>query len=241
MTKNDLYRLFGESVKYSPPNEDRSQQLQTFAVLRSENDLIAESLGRSVLDRGKPFFYSRKWAASNYNANVIEYEYPGLFALDLSPQLNGFFNKSGERSETITIRLYCLYPNVERLEDDTIKSLCKNILTDEIYLLTKGLLKSSLYYIQDSIYANTNVDATYRWYNKGYLDYLVTSGDIATYTENKESTLFFQNRLRQNNAGIQGNHIDDLGIHKLTGVYFDLSFYEIDCKKSYDFEFSNKC
>jgi hypothetical protein len=82
-----FYRLCAEFVQHYPEMELPCQRMQTFAAIESYADINKPNLGKTILDRDKPFFFSRKWAAANYNPSKLEasgpmmtaFEEPGLF------------------------------------------------------------------------------------------------------------------------------------------------------------------
>lgn len=227
MNRNDLFRLLKEAVKYSPTVTTGSNQLrlETFAVVRSAGEAISESLGKTVWDRDKNFFYSRKWEALNYSANNIAHEYPLLIAYDLSPRLTNFFQSKGHRIRQI--RLDCLYPNIEKL-DQNVKLQCKKLHVQEIYDVTEAMLIQVLSYINNIVYAN--VDGTPGYHNQSRLDQQVSDGDVTAYTIDTNATNTLKRQLKDQNETMSGGYIDDQSVNALCGVHYTFSLVESACE-----------
>ena len=227
MTKNDFFRLLGEAVKYSPSVAVGRVEipLNTFAVLRSPIELTAESLEKTIWDKGKPYFYSRKWEAFNYSANRISFEYPILVAYDLGPRITDFFSGKGQR--LTNIRLDCLYPNVEKAGAD-VKQACKALVVNEIYDLTHAHLLQVLAYMKNCIYAD--VDGTHGWHNLDRLNDQVADGDVTTYTKDVNTTAIYTRRMKENNGQINGGYLDDESKDMLCGLTYTITLQESACE-----------
>lgn len=239
MTKNDLFRLLGEAVKFSPEVtvSRTALRLNTFAVLRSPAEMNSDSLEKTVWDRDKPFFYSRKWEANNFTANRVNFDYPALIAYDLQPRLTGFFKGKGKR--LINIRLDCLYPNVAKA-DQNIKNACKELLVQEIYTATEAMIIQALSYLKNSIYAT--VDGTPGWHNQDRLDQQVTDGDVTTYTKDVNQTNIFLRDIQAQNETMGGGYVDDESKDALCGVHYNFILTESACEvQDSEFQTINCC
>lgn len=222
MDKRTFYRILGQAVKYSQATGNKWEQFQTFAVLRDRSDFAAESLGRTILDRYKPFFYSRKWEGKNYPAGNVAFEYPGLFVIETFPLIETPFAIKTQRCHSI--QLICAYPNIEKLEDATIKAMCKNLLTDEIYILCNDLMQQVFLYLKNTVYAT--VDGVNGWHNQNRLVYQLEQGDISSYSIIQRETNAYQKQLIQDNPTANGVYLDDVGKDMLCGVQYSIRFCE---------------
>lgn len=108
MEKSEFWGLFKKFVKGHPINEARPcYRLDTWAVLKNfEADLNDPALGMTILDRDKPHFFSRVWAAAKYNPNAIRHRFPALVAniLEVANERTG----KGERVEKVVFDLAVL-------------------------------------------------------------------------------------------------------------------------------------
>lgn len=237
MDLTTFYRILGQSVKYSAASANKWEQLQTFASLRDRSDFAAESLGRTILDRYKSFFYSRKWEGKKYPAGEVVFEYPALFSIQTAPFVETPFAKT--RTRCHNMQLMWVYPNIEKLENPTLAAMCKNLLTDEIYILCNDLAEQTFLYLKDVVYAT--VDGVNGWHNKARLDYQLAQGDITTYSIIHGETSAYQKQLIQNNQTAQGIYIDDQGKDMLCGVQYSIRFCETSVCNSQENSFDLIC
>lgn len=217
MDKQTFYRILGQAVKYSKAQDKKYKQLQTFAVLRDRSDFAAESLGRTILDRYKPFFYSRKWEGKKYPAGEVVFEYPALFVIETAPLLETPFAQKSQRCTNM--QLMVVYPNIEKLENAGIKAMCEKLLTDEIYTLADDLMRQVFLYLRSTIYATVGgVDG---WHNEKKL-----IADGTTYTKIERQTNAYLKQLIQDNQIANGIFVDDEGKDMLCGVQYAIRFCE---------------
>lgn len=229
MTRNDLYSLLIQAVRFHPEGEAGPwEQLQTFSVLQHMGSLNAESLGRSVLDRGKPFFWSRRWENLGY-PSAIEFDFPAVFVIDRSAQFNSPFQQQG-RSICPLHQIAVLYPNVENLEG-TIAARCNFLHTEEIQQLTESMLVYLLEYIRSAIYASVD-GADPAWYNQDYLDWYADENTV-TYTMEALETHSFRKSMEAENGQLQISYHDDISAFKLCGVSADVRLCTPKCSSGY--------
>lgn len=87
MTTNEIYQQIKNAVLYYPIDEKKCLTPQTFRVLINEANLTAPNLGATILDKFGPFFFSRAWAANNYDKHNIVFDYPLVVVTPLSRTL----------------------------------------------------------------------------------------------------------------------------------------------------------
>lgn len=76
---SDVYAAIKKLVKTWPIEENKPN---TFAVLTSFSDLDSPSLGKTIRDKDRPYFYSKAWADQMYNPSRIRWAVPGVFLFE---------------------------------------------------------------------------------------------------------------------------------------------------------------
>ena len=84
----------------------RCEQIQTFAVLDEWQVASREQLEKTVIEKYKPFFYSKKWNQEGYPSGNMSFEYPLLVIIPQSQNIKGI--AGGECSNSITFHLAVL-------------------------------------------------------------------------------------------------------------------------------------
>lgn len=87
-------------------NTVRCEQIQTFAVLDEWQVASREQLEKTVIEKYKPFFYSKKWNQEGYPSGNMSFEYPLLAIIPQSQNIKGI--AGGECSNSITFHLAVL-------------------------------------------------------------------------------------------------------------------------------------
>lgn len=187
-TLTDFYNALKQAVMFSPqyvvPNSGngkawKCRQLQTWRVMSKERgaELASPNLGATVCDKGKPFFWSRKWHESKYS-DSITFTYPALLLTELSFQTEKAFQKNTKRCYTFQLAV------VDQLSGDCAKCLCESCekrTIGEIHADTEALLFSALYYLSNIRQATTEPDGATVWANVDYLQALKDAGGISDF------------------------------------------------------------
>lgn len=84
----------------------RCNQIQTFAVIDEWQVASREQLEKTVIEKYKPFFYSKKWNQEGYPSGNMSFEYPLLAIIPQSQNIKGI--AGGECSNSITFHLAVL-------------------------------------------------------------------------------------------------------------------------------------
>lgn len=84
----------------------RCNQIQTFAVIDEWQIASREQLEKTVIEKYKPFFYSKKWNQEGYPSGNMSFEYPLLAIIPQSQNIKGI--AGGECSNSITFHLAVL-------------------------------------------------------------------------------------------------------------------------------------
>lgn len=237
MKKSDLFRMIGKAVQAHPYNAKQHLQLQTFCVVRGRGEVNGESLSRSVVDRFKPYFYSRRWEAHGFTSDAIEYDFPAVFAIELPGTING--GPLNPRATLCTdIQLVCLYPNIEHL-DDSLSARCNALLVQEIEAITLEHLVYIFKLIGTGVFAVTDKDPAGGWYLESELEYLEDQAEILTYTIDQAKTQSWKKRFEADNQQVAVDYIDDFTVHKLCGTSMTIRSCESLCSPSLATEFSS--
>lgn len=232
LTVDDFFRLLKEAVMYSPPNEHKCKQLQTFAVLESMIDLNTANLGKTSRERDKNYFFSREWAQKKFSGSDISYEYPAVIVFEKSIDNIKF-------DENFTHMCYNFQVAVldEYIESCVDCDYCTDRTRNDIFLDTEDLLIKTLKYLHNVVYARIDGDSsTDGFYNVGFLDQLVTEAEIPGYEIIVPETRKYKLSIRQSNELKVGVRYD-IGADKLHGTMIDISFCSEKCFDG-DFNFN---
>lgn len=103
----ELYSAIRNVLALSQQNPTvRCEQIQTFAVLDEWQVASREQLEKTVIEKYKPFFYSKKWNQEGYPSGNMSFEYPLLAIIPQSQNIKGI--AGGECSNSITFHLAVL-------------------------------------------------------------------------------------------------------------------------------------
>lgn len=216
-----FYRLCAEFVQFYPKASYDCDRLQTFAAIESYADLNTPNLGKSDLDRGKPFFFSRKWAAAQYNPSQLSatdpimtaFEEPGLFVDPFNTQMKAYYN--------IQVAFLGKYePSNKKTKDH-----CKNRTRNEIYLKSEEFARQFFSYLSDVAYFT----------GQGFFNRNVAPHVLETVPEEDAAiTRQFVKMLREENKQVQ--HVRwEGGINDLYGTYITIKLCAVTCEQfAYD-------
>ena len=207
---NDFYTALKQAVMFSPQYVEadsgngkvwKCRQLQTFRVMQKERgaDLKAPNLGATICDKGKPFFWSRRWHENGYG-DPITFNYPALLLTELSFTPERLFQKQTKRCYTFQIAV------VDQIGSDCKECNCQSCekrTGNEIFADTEALLFDALYYLSKMRGAVLQPSGESGVWNTDYLDYLKTSGGISDYTPGQD----FGSILNSDNKGASGYRI----------------------------------
>lgn len=224
MKRTDFFKLLRFAVQHqaAPASGLLVDQLQSFSVIRSRNDVNSESGARSIFDTDSPYFYSRRFNNTARLPQNMANEMPGLFALPTSSELT----RLGKGRLETSIQLICLFPSEERVDPDKMQKLTP---VEEIDLKAVAHLNYILGYLQNSVCAEVQEPGGgkyFTWANEGYLDHLETEGEIALYNIDQNKTNAFQRRFLALNEGVNVDYVDNYSTHKLSGAYITLTLPE---------------
>ena len=188
-TVTDLYTALKQAVMFSPQHVQpdsgngkvwKCRQLQTFRVMQKERgaELTSPNLGATPCDKGKPFFWSRKWHESGYG-DPITFNYPALLLTELSISPEATFQKKTKRCYTYQLAVVDQY--TEDCKTCACES-CEKRTVNEIFSDTESLLFDVLYYLSNIREATMQPGGETGFWNTAYLDYLQENGRISSYT-----------------------------------------------------------
>lgn len=178
-----FFEVFKQAVMFSPSNDWKCKQLQSFRVMRKNAGAMLQdsNLGATICDRTKPYFWSKAWHLAKYNPNKVVWEYPLLVISEKSFGVERPFDAVGKRTYDYQIAV------VDRYTENCEKGRCEGCdgrTVDEIYIDTERLLFGALRFLSNSRYAT--VDGEEGVWNMEYLQYLSEEGEIGTYAEGKD-------------------------------------------------------
>lgn len=175
------------SPQYVVPNSGagrvlKCRQLQTWRVLTKNyaSEIKSSNFGATVLDKGKPFFWSRKWHESKYNPNSITWEFPALtlaFTQD-AIAIERAFQKQTKRCYNFQLAV------VDQMATDCATcpaDSCERRSVNEIYTDTESLLFDALYYLSKVRGATLEPSGETGFWNTDYLQALKDAGTISDF------------------------------------------------------------
>lgn len=192
-TQTDFYNALKQAVMFSPqyvqPDSGngkvwKCRQLQTFRVMQKERgaELISANLGATICDKGKSFFWSRKWHESGYG-DPITFTYPALLLTELSFSTELAFQQRTKRCYVYQLAV------VDQQSDDCKTCACESCekrTVNEIFADTEALLFDALYYLSGVRGATLQPSGDEGFWNTSYLDYLQEQGQISSYAPGQD-------------------------------------------------------
>jgi len=232
-TLTDFYNALKQSVMFSPqyvvPDSKQGKvwkcrQLQTWRVMGKERgaELASPNLGATICDKGKPFFWSRKWHENGYTPNNIIFEYPALLLTELSFNPELAFQKQTKRCYVFQLAV------VDKMSDDCQTCNCESCekrTINEIGSDTESLLFSSLYYLSKIKQATLEPSGETVFANTDYLQALKDTGSISEFHPGAD----WGGQLNGQNKGVGGYRIS-IEAEKIygTAVNFTACFHNCE-------------
>lgn len=201
MTFIDYIQLFNDAVRYyTDTNLKKWQVPQTFALLNTITDLQAPNLGKYVCDKNKPFFYSRKWEAFQYNPSKLGYDTPAVIMFENAGDYKKAFTRQAET--TYTFDLFVM----DRFSaDDCKKTNCQEGVSRSIYEIyhdTEQILYNILEYVHDLVVVKYIPEGTTFLHNRARYNFMIDIGywrpDLWVIDETATTKILKD--LRENNA-----------------------------------------
>ena len=231
MKLRNLYTLFLQFAKYNHQGQNKIDSLQTFAVLSSMDDLLAENLGKTINDRQKEFFFSKKHDALGKNPSKVEFEYPAMFVLENDFTRENPFKQ--KRTDCFNMQLAFLYPYLETCQDNFLKRTCQNLTIQEIEIKMQELSATFFDYLCNVVCV-TEKDKRY-WINEEVLKLLKSESNNYRKTPfptiDIGATKGFQQMLDKRNTTMSGRYVDCIGKDNLYGMLYNFTFCTTDCEK----------
>lgn len=225
---HDVYELLKEFVKNYPNHSNRCRRLQTFAVLESVTQLNTENLGKTILDKNKPFFFSREWASKQHNPSKLSFNFPALIAFDRGTTFVDPFSKKIKTCYSLDIGVFDKFDQDCADKKSGCKDPCASRVPSEIFKHTQDFLMTLFAFLCDLICVKK--DGKNKWYHKGY--YQANKEDIGGKICNK-TTGRFQQMLKRKNPNLSGDRFEG-GINCLYGTYVNIKLC-FDCCGQYSY------
>ena len=182
-TKLDFFAALKQAVMFSPANDMKCRQLQTFRVLEQGGGALvsADNFGATICDKDKPYFWSRRWHELKYNPDKIQFEFPALAVIERSYTINRPMAKHTTRCYEFNISVMDVYT----ADCDKMKcSGCTGRTINEIYEDTEKMLFSALHFVSRFIGA-TLPNGTEGFYHEDILAAWKASGYITSWAAGK--------------------------------------------------------
>ena len=223
LTIENFYWLCYQFVMYYSKQQTICQRPQTFAVLQDITDIQLENLGKTVLDTGKIYFFSRKWAKNNFSPSALSWDYPGMFIIDNPGTLVNPLKKQSDKCYNMEILF------IDRYREDCLDKKrkcgsCAKRTPNEIYKQTEAFMEAFFDYLSNVVYLKDSAQGT-GFINKevaealgigGTVDVLKTKCFIKYFCKNNETLTFTKWGGKKS---------------KTYGTFFNLKFCLRDCKK----------
>lgn len=241
MTQDQLWQLLKEFVVFHPANSDRPcLQLQTWGLLRNfESDLNEDGLGMTVMDKGQPTFFSRRWAESGYNPNSLRCDTPMLVANVISYSFEQ--QNSRKRVGTLSFDIGVL----DVLEKPKARpSLCARRSENDLFRDAWAILNDLFAYLQTAAEALVTPlagDPYTQITSEAHLAHLLSAGKITAYEIQQKPTIALRRSLSKLSQE-RRTRLEGLpwrgGVRNLHGVYIPMVTIEnLDCPEIIDLEF----
>lgn len=240
MTQDQFWNILKEFVIFHPVNTARPcMQLQTWGLLRNlEANLNDPGLGMTIRDKGKPGFFSRRWAESNYNPNAIRCDGPYLVAnlIDISSE----YGNRNSRTDTVTFDLAVL----DNLKDPKARATaCDGRNEIEMFQDAWTILSQVFTYLKGVVQATVTplVGADYvQVTSLSRLQYLEAQGEITAFAVDINQT----NKIKDAFKDMKEKGYKGLpwrgGIGALHGMYItDLQMQFTECPEPIELNFAD--
>jgi len=189
-------QLINDFVRYYPRGEYKCHQPQTYCLLAELSELNTPHLGQRVIDKDKPYFFSRKWALDNYNTNKISYDYPGVFMFEENSVSNSLFENRKIKKETnLEIAVLDSYDLDCKSE---AANYCKKRTKYEIYKDTEDILDNLIFFLRSiRVYMITTAGPINQtlYGQEQLLIKLLADGEINSYSEDVLATKKYNDAL----------------------------------------------
>lgn len=170
--KLTVTKIIAEIVKNYPAQSASYLRPQTFANIQYKEDILAKSLDKNTLYKtvtaNENLFYSRAWAADNYNLQKISYDYPLVFLIETADLA------SDHARPLYNFSLGVLGLNEITKSQDT---RVNEIKRKDLDLILRSIINEMLNYV----YAEKDGNGTYEWISQKKLDALKTANTISKY------------------------------------------------------------
>jgi hypothetical protein len=237
MTQDQFWNILKEFVIFHPADAERPcMQLQTWGLLRNlEANLNDAGLGMTIRDKGKPTFFSRRWAESGYNPNAIRADGPYLVA-NLIDMASTHGNRNS-RTDYVTFDLAVL----DNLIDPKVRATaCAGRNEIEIFQDAWTILQQVFAYLKGIVHATVTplVGADYvQVTSLSRLEYLLSESLITGYEVDFVETNSIQGNFKDMKKTVKGLPWRG-GIGALHGMYVsDLTMKFDECPEPIELDF----
>lgn len=179
--KTDFFQALKESVMFSQSiRPGQCGKLQAFKVLeQGAGGLIrSENLGGTICDKGKPYFWSRRWHESSYNPNQILFDFPILCVVETGYTVDRPFDRNNRRTYQFNISVLDKYVQTKGPDGCTG---CDGRTINEIYEDTEAMLFQALSFVSRYKEAEINPSGETGFFNINLLDAWKQQGSISGY------------------------------------------------------------
>ena len=215
----DFYKLLQMFVATSPTRSTREERMQTFAVLQEWATIDTPNLQKVWADKGKDYFFSRRWHNKANTPSDISFDYPALFAFETSFDFSNMFKIKSSR-----IYRYELVV-LDKLPQDK-KSKVR--VTNDLYLEAENWLMLLLQYLEGVALYDEG------WYNEKIAEAMGLTN------RNERATTQFRTMLKDQNPEMLAQRWRG-GLQDTYGTLLNMRIEVIDCEPlEYDIELLKK-
>lgn len=227
----DFYAALRDCVRFYPDSGSKCLRLNGFRVLQFDGatELTNDNMGATACDKAKPYFYSRDWEKSSWNANKVIGSLPVLTAFERRGIAKNPFDKQATRTYQI---LLCVWDKYDQDKCTGGCSGCEARTVNEIFRDTQIMLFNVLYYLSGVVLATTSIDPAKRVYHIKMLDAMKTNGDITSY----QTVQMLKNSMNIANKEYQIYRQETIS-GQLFGSAIEVTINSSDCLST-EFDFS---
>lgn len=216
-----FYGILRDAVKFYP-HVEKWRRPQTFGVIDSFAQLTNDNLGKTIADKGKNYFFSRRWAAQNYNPSKVSYDFPGLFVIELGAGVEEPFAREPKSVDTFQL---LFASRLQKQQDGTVQGYRSPVVIQDLMREVEEMRLNVFWYLRHV--TAYDLDGQKKWMLPEMVDYLVAEGDVTTATKDLRATNLFGAAIRvEESQRLDGERFYN---GDLVGIYNFLTYKRVTC------------
>lgn len=214
-----IYSAMRDAVKYASTTlSDRCLRPNTFAVIMRPSDLNSPTLGATICDAYKPYFYSREWEATKYNPSTLSYSYPLIAAYENG---TGFSSLGGSPSENC-YRFSFVF--LDKVHEDCKSGKCVGCNgrgVAEVVETAKMMAHNFFSYLFSCRVVRYNGEDFDRLHPEALSDWLLVNGVYSSVDVDTKTTRSYANMMASACKNVQGFPFVGMTSAGLDGIKID--------------------